>query len=81
MSEQFPEIIHLCPKCLQGQEEGGLCPNDGTELIECKPGARDNPTRRPLIDDKGQVLTRAPRWWLNFTVGEIMGLVEKKKRK
>lgn len=80
MAEKLPEIVYLCPKCLVGQEEAGPCPIDGMQLIECEPGPRNDPTRRPLIDSKGHVQTRAPRWWLKFTVKEFMGFVEKKKR-
>lgn len=80
MAEEFAEIVYLCPKCLQGQEAAGPCPNDGTQLIECEPGSRDDPARRPIIDNEGRVLTRAPRWWLNVTVREIMSFLDKKKR-
>jgi hypothetical protein len=78
MVDDFPEVVYLCPKCLTGQEEEGLCPIDGTELVECRPGSQEDPQRRPMMDDDGHVVTRAPKWWLRFTVKDLMRFIEPK---
>lgn len=76
MTEGFAKQIHLCPKCLEAQAAPGLCPNDGMELLTCKPGDPDDPCRRPLIDAMGQIKTRAPVWWLKYSVTELMDILE-----
>jgi hypothetical protein len=72
-----PDVqIHLCPKCLEAQPTPGLCPKDGTQLLTCRPGDPDDPCRRPLIDAMGRLRTRAPVWWLKYSVTELMELLE-----
>jgi hypothetical protein len=46
------------------------------ELLTCKPGDPDDPCRRPLIDAKGQIKTRAPVWWLKYSVTDLMDILE-----
>jgi hypothetical protein len=76
MAKELPDVVFLCPKCLIGQEAGGNCPYDGTELIECRPGSKEDPQRRPIMQTDGRVLTRAPKWWLKFTVSNLMRFIE-----
>ncbi|NIM93450.1 MAG: hypothetical protein GTO18_07040 [Anaerolineales bacterium] len=76
MGKAFSETIYLCPRCLEAQPSAGLCPNDGTELLSCRPGDPDDPCRRPLMDADGRVLTRAPAWWLHYTVEDLMKFLE-----
>ena len=79
MSADFSEEIYLCPKCLEAQLAPGPCPNDGTDLLTCKPGDPDDPCRRPIVDAMGQVKTRAPVWWLKYSVTELMNLLEEER--
>jgi hypothetical protein len=76
MSEEFVEVVYLCPKCLEAQSAPGPCPNDGTELLSCRPGDPDDPCRRPLMDRDGQVRSRAPKWWLNYSVKDLMDYLD-----
>lgn len=81
MTEEFFEEVYLCPKCLEAQASPIPCPNDGTELLTCRPGDPDDPSRRPLMDASGHIKTRAPLWWLKYTVTDLMNLIEEKPHK
>lgn len=72
--------VYLCPRCFEAQTAPGFCPNDGAELLSCRPGAPDDPCRRPLMDDKGRVVSRAPIWWLQYTVRDLMSYLEKRSQ-
>jgi hypothetical protein len=63
--------FYLCPTCFTAQST-----EDKTHLhimLCCDPGTSQDQRRRPLIDDHGRVLTRAPRWFLE-AVGWIPGV-------
>jgi hypothetical protein len=64
-------VVYLCPRCLSAEARAGVCPNCGLERIGCRPGAGDDPCRKPLIDSAGQVRSRAPLWWLKHTVSQL----------
>jgi hypothetical protein len=78
MGHQVLERVYLCPRCLQAQESPGKCPNDGEELLTCRPGSEDDPCRKPVIDRRGQIRTRAPLWWLRHSIGELAQRIEGK---
>lgn len=73
---QDEEAIYLCPNCLSAAESAGNCPACGTPVLECRPGDSDDPCRRPIIDARGNVRTRAPLWWLRHRVGRLVKFVE-----
>jgi hypothetical protein len=58
------EILYLCETCFYASDQPGVCPDCGHELVECRPGTPDDPCRRPLMDQEGRLLTRAPLWWV-----------------
>jgi hypothetical protein len=61
------ERLYLCPNCFNAREAlemGAPCEFCGHSLLECKPGAADDPCRKPLMDADGDLLTRAPKWWV-----------------
>ncbi|NIS79937.1 MAG: hypothetical protein GTO14_06970 [Anaerolineales bacterium] len=60
--------LYMCPRDLIAEDSPGACHVCGTQRIECCLGEADDPCRRPLMDAKGRVQTRAPRWWLQHTV-------------
>jgi hypothetical protein len=64
MALQGTVQVYLCPRCLSAEGGPGVCPRCGEERLACRPGAPDDPCRRPLMDSRGQVRTRAPFWWL-----------------
>jgi hypothetical protein len=49
------------------------------KLITCHVGDLEDPCRRPLMDSEGRILTRAPLWWLNQSVAELIQFLEKKQ--
>ena len=63
--------VYLCSVHLTPTGEPGICPECGRELVGCRPGDPDDPCRRPIIDQRGRVLTRAPLWWLRYSVSEL----------
>jgi hypothetical protein len=73
--------VFLCPRCLDSQPAAGLCPRCGLERIGCRPGDPDDPCRKPLVDDAGQVRTRAPLWWLRQTVGPLTRFLDQRTEK
>lgn len=61
------ERLYLCPNCFNALEAARMsapCDVCGHSLIECQPGAADDPCRRPLADADGDLLTHAPKWWV-----------------
>ena len=63
--------IFLCSRCLIAESEPGVCTRCDLQLIVCRPGAEDDPHRRPLMDAQGNVLSPAPLWWLKHTLGSL----------
>ena len=63
--------VYLCPTHLVPTGKPGVCPECGQELLGCRPGDPDDPCRRPIIDQRGRVLTRAPLWWLRYSIHEL----------
>ncbi len=63
--------VYLCPNCLLPGGEAGKCPECGNERLSCRPGDPDDPCRRPLMDAAGNLRTRAPLWWLQYTVTDL----------
>ena len=65
-------IIYVCRRCTTSAGESGKCQFCGGVKVACRPGDDDDPLRRPLIDAAGNVLTRAPRWWLREIIPELV---------
>jgi hypothetical protein len=66
------EQVYLCPRCFEAQSSPGNCPNDGEELLGCRPGDPDDPCRRPLMNNQGKIVARAPVWWLQYSVRDLL---------
>jgi len=55
-------IIYLCPHCFQiGEEPCECC---GREMTRFDAGAPGDPRSKPLMDEHGNLKTRAPAWWV-----------------
>jgi hypothetical protein len=63
--------IFLCPNCFLPADKPGECPQCGHTRVGCRPGDPDDPCRRPLIGSDGKLRTRAPLWWLQYTVTNL----------
>lgn len=57
-------LFYSCPKCFEAAVDPTPCPRCGGEQVTCRPGALDNPARRPLTTPAGEIRNRAPVWWL-----------------
>lgn len=65
-------IIYVCTRCTTAAGEGGTCDVCGGQRVACSCGTDGDPIRKPLIDASGEVLTRAPIWWLRRTVPALV---------
>ncbi len=74
--EAIPTVF-LCPRCLTPHGKAGPCTNCGAELLQCRPGDPDDPCRKPLMTRSGQLTSHAPRWWLHYTVSQLMEALER----
>ncbi|MFQ5944149.1 MAG: hypothetical protein ACE5JF_11400 [Anaerolineales bacterium] len=70
MSEEI--VIYVCKRCTTSSGEAGKCRYCGGEKVACHPGDDGDPIRRPLLDADGNVVTRAPIWWLHETIPELV---------
>lgn len=71
MTDSEDLTFYLCPDCLTPSESSEPCVNCGATVMECRPGGKDDPCRRPIVDAGGNVRTRAPLWWLKHRIGEL----------
>ena len=69
-------IVYICPHCMHCEESAGPCGRCGTVVVECEAGPTDDRMRRPIIDQRGNVRTRAPQWWLRKRVGKLVKYFE-----
>jgi hypothetical protein len=60
-------LFYSCPRCFEAAADPTPCPRCGGERITCRPGAADDPARKPLITAVGEIRNRAPLWWLRAT--------------
>jgi hypothetical protein len=74
------ESVYLCPRCLSASAHAGACDMCGRERLGCRPGAPDDPCRKPVIDSRGHVRTRAPLWWLRMSVTPLADDLERRAR-
>lgn len=58
-------IIYLCPKCFETFETPPE--NHQHKVLRIDPGQLDIESRRPLMDSRGNLLSSAPRWFLEAT--------------
>lgn len=71
MSEKNENILYLCPKCFAPAEEAGPCPHCGAEVKEFCPGSAEDACRKPVINEKGEVCTHVPLWWIRAVAPEL----------
>jgi hypothetical protein len=59
--------FYLCPRCFEPADEPLPCPKCGGRRVTCRPGAADDPIRKPPVAASGELRNRAPVWWLRAT--------------
>lgn len=80
MTSQEMVQVYLCPRCLSAEDAPGICPRCGEDRLGCRPGDPDDPCRRPIMDARGQVRTRAPLWWLRAGRAPLPSWLEADRR-
>jgi hypothetical protein len=70
------EVMYVCPNCFTAANAPGECVACGHQLYEFKPGDVDDPCRCPVINDRGEVVTHAPLWWLRSVAPELAERME-----
>ncbi len=73
------EVLYVCPHCFTASDAPGECPVCGYKLFEFRPGDVDDPCRCPVINERGEVVTHAPLWWLRSVAPELAERMEKDK--
>jgi len=63
-------IIYICPRCFRICESKDV-DHEHPRLIACNVGEEGDERRKPITDEHGNLLSRAPRWFL-----EGLGVVE-----
>ena len=55
--------FYICPKCFRVCEDEEKC-HQHMRMIECEIGDFGDDRRKPITDQFGHFVSRAPRWYL-----------------
>ncbi len=61
---QEHRIIYVCPNCFSLSEEPKECCHE--MMVQCDAGVPGDEQSRPLMAADGELVTRAPRWWVEW---------------
>jgi hypothetical protein len=56
-------VFYMCPKCFRVCETQEQC-HEHNLMVECVTGTPGDEKRRPVRDQFGHYVSRAPRWYL-----------------
>jgi len=56
-------VLYICPKCFRVCDDEEQCFQHKL-MLECSPGKYGDERRRPVQDQFGNYVSRAPRWYL-----------------
>jgi len=59
------ESLYVCVYCYQVCDNPISC--HSSPMLVCRPGVPGSERRKPLVDRSGNLLSRAPRWFLEAT--------------
>lgn len=62
------EIFYMCPVCFEVSKEPRR--HHGREMVSCCAGEPGSYLRKPMTDENGQMVSRAPVWYM-----EAMGWI------
>ena len=65
-----PYLFYLCPHCFNHSETPGEC--HGQAMLRCDPGEPGSNRRKPPHAANGQLLSRAPVWFLEAMSAQPM---------
>lgn len=65
--------FYICPICFQVCESRKACDLHihSHRMVPCNPGKPGDERRKPIVDNYGNFVSRAPRWYL-----EAVGLIK-----
>lgn len=55
---------YVCERCFSTDTAPGPCPRCGLMRRHCELGGPEDDCRRPPMDAQGNILSRAPLWWV-----------------
>jgi hypothetical protein len=58
------DCFYVCERCFSAAETSGACPRCHLPRRQFRVGPPGDPERRPPVDAAGQMLCRAPLWWI-----------------
>lgn len=61
---QKGRIVYVCRQCLRVAGEPDECHD--RPMIECDAGAPGDERSRPVTTPDGELVTHAPRWWVEM---------------
>ncbi len=64
MADEIIKKFYMCPKCMEPAKKATPCPSCGGQRLPCRPGEPDDPCRKPYMAPTGEIISRAPVWWL-----------------
>ncbi len=62
------KVMYICPVCFQVCDSARKCHDH--MMVECNPGEPGSDSRKPVTDRFGNMVSRAPRWYLE-ALGQI----------
>jgi hypothetical protein len=64
------QVLYICPICFRVCETEELCHEH--VMVLCEPGQPGDERRKPVTDKFGNLVSRAPRWYLEAVRKEVM---------
>jgi hypothetical protein len=55
-------VFYICPECFRVSETQQEC--HGRKMVPCKPGEFGSKRRKPVVDQFGNFVSRAPYWYM-----------------
>jgi hypothetical protein len=56
------QVFYICPKCFRVCETEAKCHEH--LMVICETGHPGDEIRKPVLDQNGRLVSRAPRWYL-----------------
>jgi hypothetical protein len=75
------DALYICLHCFSVFKSSGTCTVCSSPVHEFHPGDFEDPCRCPVIDERGEVVTHAPLWWLREVEPELAKRIEAGKRR
>jgi hypothetical protein len=60
------QVLYICPKCFRVCETESEC--HAHRMVRCETGLPGDDRRKPVMDDHGRLVSRAPLWYLEALI-------------